>query len=148
MNQERYIELVEKYLSEEITPTELSELNNILANNPGLKDDLEEQKHIKEVLNKMELKNPSGEIWDGYWLNVYNRIERGIAWILISLASIVILSYAAIQAIDELLADTQTPDIVKYSIFALILGGIILLVSLFREKIFVYKKDKYKEIQR
>ncbi len=148
MQKEHYILLVEKFLSNEISQEELSELNSLLESDEELKADFEEQKKIKEVLNKMELRNPSQEVWDSYWLNVYNRIERGVAWILISVASIILLSYAAIDAIDELLADTQTPAVIKYSIFALILGGVILFVSLIREKLFVRKKDKYKEIQR
>ncbi len=148
MNENRYIKLTEKYLANEITKAELEELNSILSKDKKLKEEFEEQKKVKEILRKMELKNPSQEIWDAYWLSVYNRIERGLAWILISIASIILLSYAALQEIDRLLADTTTPTIIKYAIFAFILGAVILLVSLLREKIFTLKKDKYKEIQR
>ena len=145
---ERVIYLIEKNLDESATQAEITEFESLLVSDPVIKNEFEEQKRIKEVLKKMKLKNPSVEVWDGYWLGVYNRIERGIAWIAISIGLFILLTYAAITAVEVFITDTETPYIVKIGIAAFVLGLLLLLFSVFREKLFTYKHDKYKEIQR
>jgi len=148
MNEKRYIELIEKYFAGEISEEEKVEMEKIFSQDARLRKEFEEQKKVREALKKMKLKEPPREAWDNYWTHVYNRVERKIAWVLISIAAIVLLSYSAIESIENLLRDVQTPAIVKYAIFVLSVGLIILFVSLVREKFFVSKHDKYKEVQR
>jgi len=144
---ERFIYLIEKYFDGELTSEEKSEFDSLLLDE-NLKNEFEEQKRVKEVLNKMKLKNPSAEIWDRYWLGVYNKVERGLAWIAISIGVLILIVYGSIGAVESFLADTQTPGIVKLGISALVIGGLILLFSVIREKLFIGTRDKYKEVQR
>jgi len=145
---ERFFYLAERHLQGNITPDERSELKDILDSNPALRKELSEQEKIKEVINKMQLKNPSREFWDKYWQNTYNRAERSIAWLLIISGAAVVLTYAAIEAAEQFIQNTETPWILKLGIAALVAGAVILLVTVIREKFFSYKKDQYKEIQR
>jgi len=145
---EREIYLFELALEGELNTDEQNEFNQLLETNPQLKMDYEEQKKIKGVLMNMSLKNPGKEFWDGYWLSIYNRIERGIAWILISISAIIIAGYGIYEAITNLLADTNIPGFMKISIIIFVIGLAILIFSLIREKLASSKKDKYKEIQR
>jgi hypothetical protein len=145
---ERFIYLNEKYLDGDITTEEQTELDSILKADSGLKKEFEEQVRIKGVLRKMKLKNPSVEVWDSYWLGVYNRLERGLAWILVSIGAVILIGYGAYEAVGKMLQDTSTPGFVKIGISALVTGGVILLLSIIREKLFTRKHDKYKEIQR
>ena len=96
----------------------------------------------------MKMKNPDREVWDAYWLGIYNKIERGIAWIIISIGAIIILGYSAITAIEQLIVDSSISPLMKTGIFLLLTGFVILFVSLIREKFFKMKHDKYKEIER
>jgi hypothetical protein len=145
---ERFIYLNEKYLDGDISNGEKDELDALLNSDPQLKKEFDEQVRVKEVLTKMKLKNPSVEVWDSYWLGVYNRLERGLAWILVSLGAVILIGFGAYEAVSEMLKDTSTPGIVKIGISALATGGLILLFSVLREKLFTRKHDKYKEIQR
>ncbi len=145
---ERFIYLNEKYLSGKLNKSESAELDELLNQYPELKDELEEQKRVKEVLHKMKLKNPEKEVWDRYWLGIYNKIERGVGWIIVSIGAIILLSYSAITALNNFINDTTTPLIVKIGISIFVIGFVILFVSLLREKLFKTKHDKYKEIQR
>jgi hypothetical protein len=145
---ERFIILIEKYFDNELSEIETQEFESLLNSNPELKSEFEEQKKIKEVLNKMKLKNPSKEAWDGYWLGVYNRVERGIAWIAISIGAIIFFGYASIESVNAFINDTQTPPLVKIGISILFFGVLVLVFSLIREKFFTSKHDKYKEVQR
>ncbi len=148
MKEKRFIVLLEKYFSNELSDKEQIEFTALIEENAELKEEFEEQKKIKEILNKMEIKNPEKNAWDGYWLSVYNKLERGIAWILISIAAIIILFYGALEALNRLFANHALPVLVKYAYIILVLGIVILIVSVVREKFFTYKRDKYKEIQR
>jgi hypothetical protein len=148
MIDEKFIVLMEKYFSNEISNEEKGEFNQLLKSNNELRTEFEEQKRIKEVLNKMKLKNPSREVWDGYWMQIYNRIERGIAWVVISIGAIIFFGYASYEIVNAIIKDTEVPVIAKVGIALLVFGGLILLFSIIREKIFTSKRDKYKEIQR
>ena len=145
---ERFIILLEKYFENEMSDSESQEFETLINSNTELKQEFEEQNRIKEVLRKMKLKNPSREVWDGYWLGIYNRVERGIAWIAISIGAIIFFGYASIEAVNSFINDTHTPPIVKVGISILVFGALVLIFSLLREKFFTSKHDKYKEVQR
>jgi hypothetical protein len=148
MIDEKFIALMEKYFSNEISSEEKEGFDLLLKSNGELKSEFEEQKRIKEVLNKMKLKNPSREVWDSYWMGIYNRIERGIAWVVISIGALIFFGYASYEIVNAFIKDTQAPALAKTGISMLVFGGLILLFSLVREKIFTSRRDKYKEIQR
>lgn len=145
---ERFIILLEKHFENELTDLESQEFETLINSNTELKHEFEEQKRIKEVLRKMKLKNPSREEWDSYWMGVYNRIERGIAWIVISIGALIFFGYASYEVVNAFINDTRTPPLAKLGITLLIFGALILIFSLLREKIFTSKRDKYKEVQR
>ena len=144
---ERFIYLIEKCFDNELNVDEKTEFDSLLQNK-DLKNEFEEQKRVKEVLGKMKLKNPTVEVWDKYWLGVYNKLERGIAWIAVSVGFLILIIYGSIEAVEKFLVDTQTPEIVKFGISILVIGGLILLFSVIREMFFTHTRDKYKEVQR
>lgn len=145
---ERFIILIEKYFDNDLSTFEEKEFENLLDSESKLKEEFEEQKKIREVLKKMTLKNPSKEVWDGYWLGIYNKFERGLAWIAISVGALIFFGYAAIEAVNAFIKDTHTPPLAKVGIGILIFGLLVLIFSLLREKLFTSKQDKYKEIER
>ncbi len=145
---ERFIYLMERFWDNDLSTTERDEFDNIIRNDKELKKEFEEQQKTREVLSKMRLKNPTVNIWDNYWVGIYNRIERGFAWIAIILGSLILLVYGSIELVNELLKNSEIPSIVKTGIAILTAGLIVLLFSIVREKWFVSKTDQYKEIQR
>jgi len=145
---ERFITLIERYFDEQLSAVEKEEFESLLQNNKELQKEFEEQKQIKEVLKKMSLKNPSRDIWDGYWLGIYNKIERGLSWIAIFVGALIFFGYVSFEAVNAFINSTHTPPLVKTGIGILFLGVLVLIFSLIREKIFTSKHDKYKDIQR
>lgn len=145
---ERFIYLQERFFDNELTENEKNEFNNLLLENPTLQNEFNEQKRIKEVLKQMQFNNPSKEVWDGYWLGIYRRIERGIGWIFFSIGAIITAGFALYQTTISIWNDISVPIYIKFAMLSLIFGLIILTVSILREKLFTHKKDKYKEIQR
>jgi len=141
-------ELLLQALDEELAPGEQVELERLLLDNPELREEWDRFSRLKEVTGKMKLRNPPEEMWDGYWNSVYSRFERGVAWILVSLGAIVLGSWGAWSGVQDLMADADLPTVVKWSILALIVGLVMLLVSVVRYRLFVSRTDPYKEIER
>ncbi len=148
MINERFIFLMEKYFDNDLNIEEKAEFDNLLESNVHLKEEFFEQKRIKEVLKKMKLKNPSKEVWDSYWMSIYNKVERGIAWVAVSIGALIFFAYVAFESVQAFISDTETPSLVKFGIGVFVFGILILLFSIVREKIFTSKRDNYKEIQR
>ncbi len=145
---DRFRQLMTGALDGELSAAEQMEFEQLLATSPERQNEWNEHRKLKEITMQLKFTNPPEEIWDRYWVNVYNRIERRAAWILVSLGAMVVLFFAGFKAVESILADTHTPWFLKIAIFALLAGGVILFVSVLREKLFTRKTDKYKEVQR
>ena len=105
-------------------------------------------KKLKNVTGEMKMKKLPEFYWDEYWGNVYNRFERGFSWILISIGVIIVLGFLVWDILGQLIADPVMNPLLKGGIYLLILGVVVLLVSIIREKLMVRKVDKYNEVER
>lgn len=108
----------------------------------------EEMSRFEEVMNKMELQKPSRDTWKYYWDSIYNRLERRIGWILFSVGVMILLFFGGYKGIEGLIQDPGTPLLLKVGILTILGGVVILLVSIFREQIFVRKRERYKEVEK
>lgn len=140
--------LISAYREGELNVEERRLVEEHLAGCAECRTEFEELKQLEEVLNKMQLKKPSPEIWDVYWSSVYNKLERKIGWIILSIGMILLIAFGVYQSIKDLVQDPTTPLIVTIGIFAFIGGGIILFVSVLKEQLFFWKKERYKEIKK
>jgi len=145
---DRFYHLLMGAIDGELTPKEHAEFTELVATHPEFKQEWQQYQQLKEVTQTMKFKSPPTEVWDKYWLNVYNRIERGIAWIIFSIGFMILLIYGSFKIVESLLADSQLVGIVKIGILAAIIGLVILIVSVLREKLMIQKTDPYKEVQR
>ncbi len=91
----------------------------------------------------IEFKEPSEMELERYWGGVYNRLERGAGWILLSLGIIALGSFGAIAMLREMLGNEEIPPYVRFGVVSLVIGGVTLFVSVFRERFSVKKSDKY-----
>lgn len=135
-------------LDGELSADEEQEFRSLLATSPQYEREWTEYKKLKEVTMQMKFRQPPQEVWDRYWVNVYNRIERGIGWILTSIGAMIVLFYGGYKAIESILLDPSLEWFMKIGILAVLAGMVVFFVSVVREKFFTRKVDKYKEIQR
>lgn len=145
---ERFYQLMMGAVDHELTPEEQHEFNQVVNSNSELRQEWEHYQKLKEVTRAMKFKSPPKEVWDNYWMNTYNKIERGIGWIIFSIGAIILITYGLFKAVESIIADPQLQGIIKIGIIGVLLGLVILMVSVLREKFFVRKSDPYKEIQR
>jgi len=149
MSCEEYSQLLTGYIDGELTSEQRDRVEAHLKDCETCKRTFDEFVAMKEQLNMIKFKEHSDVELERYWSSIYNRLERGLAWILFSLGSIVLLCYGAFKLIEEMISDPSISLIVKIGVVSLIFGGVALFVSLFRERLTVRKTDKYsQEVQR
>lgn len=145
---ERCRQLMMAEIDGEISSTDRLELKALLSKHPELKNELEEFLRLKEVTATMKLKEPDQNVWQSYWYNVYNRMERGIAWLVLAIAAGILIAFGIYSVVHEVWLAGDIPVFVKIGIFGLILGFVLLLISIGREKVFLWRNERYKEIRR
>lgn len=145
---ERELVLVNRAIDGMLSQEEAEELQRLLAEQPVLRREYGSLKSVKEATMELKFKQLPEETWDRYWAGVYSRLERGLAWLLISIGAAVVLAIAGYGAAMKFMENAAIPLAVKLSVGVLLLGGAILLVSILREKLFMRKSDKYKEVIR
>jgi len=92
-------------------------------------------------MNKSDQKD-----YDLYWSKFLNRFERVIGWFLFITGILILITYGLYQFILFLFKDTQLSLFVKAGIFLSVLGFVLLLFSVIRERLTLRKKDKYTEV--
>jgi len=148
MEHDRLKELVFSYFDGELDAGQKRLVDDHIRTCSECKREFDELARFEEVMGKMELKKPPEEAWKLYWGSVYNRMERQIGWILLSIGAIIVLFFTGYHLLRGIIEDVNTPLILKIGILALLAGLAVLFVSVLRERIFVNKRERYKEIER
>lgn len=148
MEHKKIKELISSFFDGELDNKEKKLAEEHLQECSECRKEFEGMKEFEEVMGKMEFKKPSKEVWEIYWASVYNRLERRIGWILLSIGVMILLFFGGYEAIKGIIQDPTTPLFLKVGILALLGGVVVLLVSLIRERIFVRKRERYKEVEK
>ncbi|MBN2379224.1 hypothetical protein JXM67_05425 [candidate division WOR-3 bacterium] len=107
-----------------------------------------EFKNLEELMSSIKLKDLTEEAREVYWRSLYNRLERGLGWILLSLGAILLLGFGAFMLIKEFIASPTVSLILKIGVCTILGGIIVLLVSVIKERLLVRRYDKYsKEVK-
>ena len=148
MDHNKIKELISSYFDGELDEEQKKLVNDHIRQCSECRKEFEEMGKFEEVMGKMKLKQPSKEVWKDYWLSVYNRLERSIGWIFLSIGAMILLFFGGYKIVEGIIQDADTPLFLKIGILAFMAGIIVLLVSLAREQLFTRKRERYKEIEK
>jgi predicted anti-sigma-YlaC factor YlaD len=145
---EKYEMLISAFLDNELDEEQQIELFSHLATCESCRKHLREIKQIKDESMQMKeyLKPPVETQY--FWKSLYNRIERNFSWTLLIMGAFILLVYGIYELIKDLIATTEIPFFIKLAILFTIVGSLSLLISVLREKLFIRKFDRYKEIEK
>jgi predicted anti-sigma-YlaC factor YlaD len=148
MSNDKYKDLLMGYLDDEISEQERVELEKHLAVCEDCQKELADFKDLKSITDDITLYQPEDEVFDQYWSNIYNRIERTAGWIILSVSGMVLLFWAGYKMIEEVIKDETVGCIFKIALIGFIAALSVLLVSVLRERLNTRKKDRYKDVRR
>ncbi|MCZ7557644.1 MAG: hypothetical protein M5R41_14695 [Bacteroidia bacterium] len=147
LERDRFRILMMKALDGELAGSEHSEFESFLRD-PSCMQEWQKFSTIQEATMSLRMKVPPTEQWDSYWSGTYNRLERGVAWLLTAVGSVLLLSWVLFEAASALWIDADVPFLIKVAIVVFNAGILLLLVSVMRERWFTSKTDKYKGVIR
>ncbi len=147
MIDDRTLALIMAVLDDEHSPEDLKELEDLAAASAEVRDEWRRQQRVKEATSTMAWREPTAETWDRYWMSVYNKTERKIAWLLVLGGSFVLAAVGLWEAVPHMLRslfnDSSQPVSVRIAVVAILLGVLLLVVSVIREQLTANRKDPY-----
>ncbi|MDT8300054.1 MAG: zf-HC2 domain-containing protein [Sedimentisphaerales bacterium] len=143
-----YKDLMMGYLDNELNNEQRLQFEEHLTGCSDCKAELKEFRKLKDITDEVTLVEPEDKIWQDYWSGVYNRIERRVGWIVFSVAAILLAIYGGFKLIEEIITDPSVGMLLKAGLLVLIAGLAILLVSVSRERLHIWQKDRYRNVRR
>jgi len=143
-----YKDLMMGYLDNELSNEQKRQFEEHLTGCSECKAELKEFRKLKAITDEVTLVEPEDKIWQDYWSGVYNRIERSVGWIVFSVAAILLTIYGGFKLIEEMIKDPNIETMLKAGLLVLIAGLAILFVSVLRERLHFWQKDRYRNIRR
>ena len=143
-----YRDLMMAFLDQELDGPQRKAFEDHIAGCRGCAEELAQFQQLKTLTDRVTLTEPEDRIWQQYWDNVYNRIERGLGWMLFSIAAILLILYGGFKAIETIVTDPAVGLFLKITLLALIAGVGVLFVSVARERLYFWKRERYKDIRR
>ena len=141
-------DMIMGYLDNELDEEQKKRFEEHLKGCPECKEDLKNLKNIKAITDEVTLVEPEDKLWQDYWSGVYNRIERGTGWIIFSISAIILVVFGGFKLIEEVIENPNVQFVFKLGLILLIIGLAILLVSVLRERLYFWRKDRYKDVRR
>jgi hypothetical protein len=149
MKDEEIQQLMMKIVDGVASPEEEKAIAEAIQGNEKWESELRAFKKIKEVTENMQFKELPDSYWSGYWQNIYRHTERAFAWILLSVGLILTLGFSAYMGLSRFYSDPDVSSILKIGVSSAVLGAIIMIVSIARERLFARKHERYeKEVER
>jgi predicted anti-sigma-YlaC factor YlaD len=139
MSCERFKELMMASLDGEISPRERESLERHLASCVECRREFTELAGVSHLVGSVGLPRPSEEEMMKYWPSVYARIERGVGWGLLVMGLCIWVGYGVFAFLTNPMMEALTKLLVALPI----VGLLVLLVSVLRERIHVSKGERY-----
>lgn len=141
-------EMISAYLDGELDEAEREEFERRLASGEISRKELEAMRAMRAMTGSVRLRPFPDHEWERYWERTYNRLERNLGWILLSLGAVVLVSAGAYELLRAWLLDGASPWWLRAATGCVALGMGFLFVSVLRERLYVRRTDPYRGIQR
>jgi hypothetical protein len=133
------------YLDGELDEAEHARVEAALAADAALRSELDEMRRLKELTLGVGLDSRTDAELDSFWNDIYNRLERGTAWILLVLGF-----FGVVAGVCYLFfTHPETHWSIKAAAACGLAGALLLLWSVWRERCRVLPHDRYsREVHR
>jgi anti-sigma factor RsiW len=141
---DKYKALLMGLIDGELTPEEAGEVDAHLIKCNACREEYEQLRVTAAKIETVSLDEPQDEVLKRLWKSPYSRFTRnsGLFFVLAGWLSLII--YGLIEAFRS----SEDPLFPKIAMAAMIIGFIVLLLLVIRERMVTYKTDPYKEVRR
>ena len=136
------------YLDDELSPDETKKIESHLAECKECAEELERYKKLNDIVQPLDFISNEDRLMENYWGKGVRKIERKLAMFFLFAGLSVLAGFGLVQMTLKVWYATDIPLLIKISIFASLAGGVALLLSILREKLFLSKKQRYSDIRR
>ncbi len=140
--------LLSAYMDGELGDEQTARVEALLAADPKARAEMAGLRRLQEVTSGMRLKEAPPEVWEAFWSNLYNRTERSLGWLLLSCGFVLIGGYGLYELFRGFFLDSGEPWYLKFGVFGVCTGVLVLLVSLIRERVYRRSRSRYKDVVR
>ncbi|MFA5424804.1 MAG: zf-HC2 domain-containing protein [Phycisphaerae bacterium] len=144
----QYKDLMMGYLDNELDEAQKFSFEQHVQSCKECAAEFEQFKKLKNVTDSVKFAEPEDVLWENYWSGVYNRFERGLGWLLMSVTGIALIIFGLFKLVEGIVKDPNVELILKIAILALLAGLAVMFVSILRERLYFWKKDRYKDVRR
>lgn len=145
---QREAHLLSGFVDGELDARDEQRVRAHLAVSEESRREVERLRQLKDVTGALRLKPAPAEQWEGFWDGFYNRGERSLGWVLVTLGVLVVGIWGLFQLLQALARTDAFPLYVKGGIFALAAGLVVLLISVVRERVHKRGHTRYKDVVR
>jgi len=145
MSEQEFEILLTGYVDGELDDAQRARFEAALASDPALQAELEDMRRLKNLTADLGIDEKSDAELKRFWGSIYNQMERHTGWVLLLAGVLGLTSLGLVIFLDS----DSTHWSVKVLVCCMGLGALILLWSVFRERLHILPHDRYsKEIHR
>jgi len=140
---EEYRGLLMGLIDNELTAEEARDVNDHLVRCARCRDDYERLRETSAKVEAVAFLEPEDEVLEKLWKSPYSHLLRQSGLVLLVSGWIALILYSIYEFFGS-----DEPAFDKIAIAAIVLGFVVLLLSVIRERVKTYKVDPYKEVKR
>ena len=141
---EKYRPMLVGLTDDELTPEEISDVNQHLNRCASCRNEFDDLSKQSEQFELPSFKEPEDVVLEQLWKSPFSRLTRNAGISMIIGGYMALIGYASFL----FLMDNNEDALPKMAIAAMIIGFLILLGSVIRERIATYRIDQYKDVER
>lgn len=133
-----------RYIDGEMSVADRSAFEAHMADCDACRREMRELGALERLTGMLTIRDPMDDFRETYWKGILRRIERRAGWLLLVLGAAMIVG-------RELLLAARSFERVTFGNLAagaLIAGGVLLLVSVIRERVHQHRSDRYRDVIR
>ncbi len=136
------------YIDGELSQDDKERIEHHLAECKECAQELELYQKLNEIVQPLEFITLEDRLMSNYWRKGFRKIERNTAMFLLFAGLSILAGFGIVQFVIKVWYATDLPQFIKIAVFTSLAGGITLLFSIIKEKLFLSKKQRYSDIRR
>ena len=135
------------FIDGELSADEARQVEDHLAVCPACRGELATYQHLGRAADSLAKETPLVNT-DLAWERIYDRIARGVGWLLLWVGLTLMTGFGLWALGSEFLLDAEIPVVLRLGVGAFTMGSVLLLVNVLRERLYRRKTERYDEVVR